>query len=180
MRPKEKKSYTELFYCPDCDRYMELPVAVGRKRCPECSITYNHELINRVNRERYAAMTAEERSAFLKNRRKKKEETARSTKTPEDLEFERRYNIQRKQCEKCLYWASDCANVERFCHFYLRHGVGHRRDKGNGPGDCRSFSPKRRRTKQERLAHGKERLALTEAELYAQKPRKEEQENATR
>lgn len=180
MKPSERKIPTELFYCPDCDRYLELPVSFGRKRCPKCSNKHSHDVLNKTNRERYAAMSEEEKAALLKYKRDKKATSIRPAKTQEDLEFERRYNIQRKQCEKCLHWTNDGANVEKFCHYYLRHGVGHRRDKGNGPGDCRSFEPRRKRTKQERLAHGKERLALTEVELYAQKPRKEEQENATR
>ena len=180
MIPKEKKIKTELFYCPDCDRYLELPVAVGRKRCPACSNKHNHDMINKTNRERYAAMTEEEKAAFLKYKQEKKAASNKPMKTQEELEAEQRYNTQRKQCVKCLYWASDCANVEKFCHYYLRYGVGHRRDKGNGPGDCRSFEHRRKRTKEERLAHGRARLVAAEADCYAQKPRQEEKENATR
>ena len=180
MRLKDKKVKTELFYCPDCDRYLELPVAVGRKRCPACSNKHNHEKIKKNSRERYASMTEEEKAAFLKAKQEKKADVSQPTKTPEELEEELRYNTQRKQCVKCRHWTNDGANQERFCHYYLRYGVGHRRDKGNGPGDCRSFDPRRKRTYAEQRAYAKAQLLKAEADHYAQQPRKEEKENATR
>ena len=91
-----------------------------------------------------------------------------------------RYAIQSKQCKGCIHWANDGADGMSFCHYYLRHGVFHRRDKGSGPGDCRSFEPRRTRTRKERADYSRRRLEETEADFFGSRPRKEDYANETR
>lgn len=154
----------EPFLCPKFGNTVMLAYSKKRQLCPDCARKKNREEC-RLRHEK------EMESIRIKN------EALKQSQAPKVIK-EKIPGLQ--QCRKCEYWAGDGGNQsERFCHFFLRNGV--LRVHGDTPDDCRSFEPRKRRKKEEQLEHGKERLAASEAEYYAQRPRKkEEQENATR
>lgn len=82
------------------------------------------------------------------------------------------YLLQRKQCKGCNWWRQCDGNLSPICHYYLIHGAGHRRDPGNGPGDCRSFEPKQKRSRKQIVEDAKKVLELIEKDNHAQQPRK--------
>ena len=164
---KTREIKKEPFLCPRCGRTLLLKFDKRRKLCKECAIQKNKE----DTRAWYAAA--------LKEKAEYKQMAKADAPKPKEDEETRRYKLQRKQCIGCHYYANDGGDKSRYCHYCLR--TKRLRDKGNGPGDCRSFEPRRKRTKEEKDAHARAQLVQTEAEYYAQKPRKkEEQENATR
>lgn len=168
-RPKDKtrEIRKEPFLCPRCGRTFLLKFDKRRKLCKECSVQKNRE----DSQARYAAL--------MKEKAKYKQMEKADAPKPKLDEQAQRYKLQHKQCVGCHYYSNDGGDKSKFCHYCLR--TKRLRDKGNGPGDCRSFEPKRKRTQEEKMAHAREHLIETEAERYAQKPRKkEEQENAIR
>ena len=119
------------FYCPGCERTLELPYAKARKLCPECAAKAAKE------RDRLSQLERREETRF----RKQQKRIALARAKEEKLfvtETDKRIREQSKQCKNCAYLFKDCDYV--FCDFIYWNG--HSRDRGNGPGDCRSFVPK--------------------------------------
>ena len=119
------------FYCPRCDRTLDLPYAKARKLCPECAAKAAKE------RDRLKQMERREETRFKKQQKRIALERAKAAKRTV-TETDRRIKEQCKQCKNCAYRFKDCDYV--FCDYIFWNG--HSRDRGNGPGDCRSFVPK--------------------------------------
>jgi hypothetical protein len=135
-----------------------LVASAQRQMCPDCA-----RLKNRMeSRERYLR---DKESIQIKKEALKKTEAPKekAEKVPGE-----------EQCEKCHWWRGSSGESDYCCHYYLIKGIGHRRDPGNGPGDCRSFEPKRKRSKKAASLESSRILAQIEAEVYAQQPRMED------
>lgn len=65
-------------------------------------------------------------------------------------------------CHKCRYRMFDASNERVNGCDFVSH-TGHLRDRGNGPGDCRSFEPIKPETKKERVARYQRSLMRSEA-----------------
>lgn len=160
-RDKERKSPTKNiapFTCPLCGRTVMLVANAQRRMCPDCA-----KEKNRLEaRERYLK---DKESIRIKNEalKKAKEQEEQVDEVP-GLE----------QCRKCHWWRGSSGTTGFCCHYYLLHGIGHRRDPGNGPGDCRSFEPKRKRSKQEVSYENRRLLEIIEADYNGQKVQKGE------
>ena len=176
VKPDTKK---QPYTCPVCGRTLDLYFVPNRKSCPECSARLSKQRSKQRREERKAQQRAQEAC----RREKAWEETPQHIREKTDdagLTEAQRYAIQAKQCKGCIHWTNDGADGMCFCHYYLRNGVFHRRDPGNGPGDCRSFEPRRPRTQKERADYSRRRLEETEADFVGSRPRKEDYANETR
>lgn len=166
-RDKERKSPRKNiapFTCPKCGRTVMLVANAQRRMCPDCA-----KEKNRLEaRERYLK---DKESVRIKNEALKKV-VAQKEQVDEVPGLE--------QCRKCHWGRGSSGTTDFCCHYYLIHGVGHRRDPGNGPGDCRSFEPRRKRSKKAASLEARSILARIEAEVYAQQPRKEDEGSAIR
>jgi len=157
-RQLDKKVALADFTCQRCGKTQMLPVGGWRKYCPDCA-----KIMARIQVREHARQKKQQKQA-----EKKKLEAPKS----EDVIFDERIKKQaRLQCQKCHWWSKGEYNTpgDAMCTYYLRNGVGHRRDKGNGPGDCRCFEPARKRTKQERVDYCREALKRGEIENHAMK-----------
>ena len=158
-----KQVMENIFNCLRCGVEIEQNIRNSRKYCPECAEIMRLERDRQYSRERLAeeretnaikaAGKQVEKSAFLEEHKKA------------DKELDARSRKQRQlQC--------------RFCKYQLRHGskgklycIGcdyiswkkHSRDKGNGPGDCRSFEPLTKAAKAERMERRRKALLEVEA-----------------
>lgn len=130
------------FYCPACDRTFELPYAKARKLCPECAAQAAKERTRQLQQER------KEETRF---KRQQKQIALQKAKEEKQIvtEQDKRIKEQSKQCEGCAYLFKDCDYV--FCDYVYWNG--HSRDKGDGPGDCRSFVPKGTKLKRTKDAY---------------------------
>ena len=151
------------FDCPRCGRTLMLAEDKKRKFCPECNYKVQRERFLAFQKEQSAA-EKEEAARRARERERAKRERKRAEleaqfglaeKRAADAAFNAKIDIQRKQCEKCFYYAHHDGHT-RFCHYCIH--TGELRDKGNGPGDCRSFLKRRRMTKSERMAFVRRRL----------------------
>ena len=66
-----------------------------------------------------------------------------------DMELDARTEKQLKQCLECYYCARKNGNMQQYCDFVSWEGK--LRDRGEGPGKCGSFRPRKKLTKRERL-----------------------------
>lgn len=150
------------FLCPDCGKIYILPIHKSRLRCRDCAQERNRKERNAY----YQRMMAE-------HRRFKKEanEKAEVQKAQEEKV------LGLSQCKKCHWYRASSGNSDWCCHYYLLHGIGHRRDPGNGPGDCRSFEPKKRRSKKQMADESRKLMELIEADVHGQQPRKGDRPN---
>jgi len=157
-RMNDKAAKWAPFTCQLCGETKMLPFSFGRKYCPDCSITANR------------MATREWTRTNPKPKKKKKKKEVRQ-KTDDELFDERILQQYRLQCKSCRWWSKGEHNTPfgAHCGYYLYHGVGHRVDHGNGPGDCRCFEPRRKRAKSERVAYSSEQLRRAEAENHAMK-----------
>lgn len=145
--------------CPDCGRETQYSTRKP-ERCPDCA-KKRRQLINNANDKelfrQHKAMKAifrqskEEPTGFAKERAKR------------DAEIDARSRKQiKKQCQFCQYRWYDFANeITKGCDF-VSH-TGKLRDRGNGPGDCRSFVPLATETQEERMARRQKALRVVEA-----------------
>lgn len=121
-----------LFFCPGCGEIIPLGSAQpNRKLCPQCTVRKAQaELLaeDKKCRERYKAQRAD----YLTPVSRPLTMTQLS-----DALFDVKRTEQLKQCVKCAYVGGKGSGM--FCDF-IAH-TGYTRDKGSGPGDCRSFSP---------------------------------------
>lgn len=144
------------FTCPDCGKTYLLPVNANRRRCVACASERNRK----ARREHYRRLMAEQ--AIINAAAKAEVQKEREVR---DLDLH--------QCRKCHWWRGGSGG-DMCCHYYLLHGIGHRRDPGNGPGDCRSFEPKRKRSKQEVADENRRLLEIIEADYSGQQAQKGE------
>lgn len=143
------------FTCPVCGVTKMLPVVNNRIRCPECSTKHWHE-----NARQWA-----KKSPSKPKMPPKVETPAPQPKKPALSPLDEQIMLQRKlQCEKCAWWRNNGTKTDCCCVYYLVHGVGHRVDHGNGPGDCRMYKPKGKATEEERLRIARMQISLMEAE----------------
>ena len=162
-----KRGELSPFTCPTCGQTLELPFAANRKRCPRCSYKHGKELAREQDRERKEQYKKDARA-----REKQAKEAARKAAAAKaaaqaaahDAEIDAGSKKEiRLLCHRCVYRMYD-PNKEKTigCNYLL--WKGHSRDKGNGPGDCRSFVPLTSKTKQERAEHIRRAMALSEAD----------------
>lgn len=154
-----------MFNCLRCGREAEQSVCNNRRYCPECSKIMERERAKiasiRNNREMKESLEIKKQT----NRDQKKEETALAeAKKKADAELDARSAKQRKQCQKCKYQLRHGSDGKMYCIGcdYISWKK-HSRDKGNGPGDCRSFEPMKKETKAERIARSREAMLAVEA-----------------
>lgn len=162
-RDKDGKSPVkekEMFLCPECGETWLLVYHPLRIRCPECN-----KRKNRAESRRRAQQMKED-LGIKRGALKETPETKKSSQVDKD------FQKQTKQCQGCHWWRSDAGGTGFCCHYYLIHGVGHRRDPGNGPGDCRSFEPKKLLSRKQMVEDAKKLLEQIEKDYYAQMPRK--------
>ena len=149
------------FYCPDCEQTLDLPFVPNRKRCPNCATAHakkRDEEKSKRNREIYKERTKLKNENQQKTEKKPPELTAMQKM---DAELNARTALQLKQCRKCEYFRKELGNYE-YCDFIS--WTGHITEKGNGPGDCRSFLKRGTKGKAERMARRKLALARSEAD----------------
>lgn len=125
------------FTCPDCGQTFELKYVPNRLRCPECA-KIHAKLIDKEGE--------------LRRRERKKMSLPPKSKTPNaDAEQDERLRKQMEQCRTCGYLFRD--GTVKFCDYIS--WMGHSRDHGTGPGDCRSYIPREKITNEQRKARQK-------------------------
>lgn len=150
------------FICPNCGKETQQGERNNRRYCPECVAKRKKErekenlrtlLKEHVQRKRLFERGKEEPGKFAKERAER------------DAEIDARSREYiRKQCRFCKYQLREGSNNVYHCigcDYIAR--TGHRSDKGNGPGDCRSFEPMTKETKEERIARSREAMLAVEA-----------------
>ena len=150
------------FFCPDCGNIYILPLHGSRRRCRDCAEEKNR----RERKAHYQRVMAEQA-------RNKKE--AESKKAEEEALEEEVLGLA--QCRKCHWYRGSSGETGFCCHYYLLNGIGHRRDPGNGPGDCRSFEPKKRRSRKQMADASRKLLEAIEADVFGQLTRKGDKPN---
>ena len=166
-RDRDRKSPKKVmapYTCPDCGKTQILVVSKRRQRCPDCAKAWN----KKESSLRLSRMMKDNHKIRYNGIRREQE------KKPELTEDEKAHRKQVKQCKGCHWWRSEDGGCNPCCHYYLRHGVGHRRDPGDGPGDCRSFAPKRAVTRKQLADEARRILEQIERDAYAQQPRWED------
>lgn len=146
------------FFCPDCEKTLDLPYVPNRKRCPDCAHAHakiHDEETRKKNREIYRERKQAKREQAAKE--KAKEMTPQQKR---DAELDAKTALQLKQCRKCEYCRKEFGL--EYCDFISWHG--HSTDKGNSPGDCRSFLKRGTKGREERMARRKMALARSEAD----------------
>lgn len=166
MARDKDKGYTKrmvMFTCPGCGRTVEVPWSKMRKLCPDCAKERNR-MESRARQRKDLDYIVQKNEALKKVKPSK----------PKLTDEEKAYRKQKKQCKGCHWWRSAGDAANQCCHYYLIHGVGHRRDPGSGPGDCHSFEPKQKRGRKEIYLEARRLLQQIEAENYALQPKKED------
>lgn len=151
-----------MFNCQRCGVEIDQNIRYSRKYCPECAEIMRLERDRQYSRERMAeeretnaikaAGKQVEKSAFLEERRKA------------DAELDARSRKQRQQCKLCKYQLRAGGDGKMYCigcDYISWHK--HSRDKGNGPGDCRSFAPMDKAARAERIERRRKALLEVEA-----------------
>lgn len=164
-----------IFICLRCGSENEQSKHNNRKYCPECAVAMRLERSRVSSAERNVAV---KESIAIKNLQQKKEVNALAdAKKAADAELDARSAKQRKlQCRFCKYRLRCGTNgtITAGCDYVSWEG--HSRDKGNGPGDCRSFAPESEETKAERIERRRGAMQKSEANHafnYGEKMRKE-------
>ena len=147
--------------CPDCGRVAEYGKR-KRERCPDCQRKRN----NRQNSESFKKLFKENSEFRLAMKQDKKEadEFGRE-RAKRDAEIDARSREYiKKQCRVCKYQLRQGAKNQKRCIGcdYIAW-KGHSADKGNGPGDCRSFEPETKETHAERKARRDNAFRVIEA-----------------
>lgn len=152
-----------MFNCQRCGVEIDQNIRYSRKYCPECAEIMRLERDRQYSRERMAeeretnaikaAGKQVEKSAFLEERRK----------ADAELDARSRKQIQ-LQCRFCKYQLRQGSNNKLYCIGcdYISWKK-HSRDKGNGPGDCRSFEPMTKEGEAERIERRRKALLEFEA-----------------
>jgi predicted RNA-binding Zn-ribbon protein involved in translation (DUF1610 family) len=162
MQSKDEKGFIN---CLRCGLEIEQNIRGSRKYCPSCAeivrLERQQEVHRRQNKER---LEREKESSAIKKLASQTEKSPfLEAQRKADAELDARSAKQRKQCEKCKYQLRQVTNNKPYCSGcdYISWKK-HSRDKGNGPGDCRSFAPLDKAAKEERKE--RQRKALRESE----------------
>ena len=166
-RARDYKSELVPWLCPVCGETKMLP-RVGsktRKACPDCR--------KKLQKEQYASWYEKNKAAQKPQEGQTPKAVAQSAppkeKTADEL-LNARIQLQIKlQCKMCDWYRCGDSGVNPCCTYYLRHGVGHRVDHGKGPGDCRMFVPKGKRSQKARIEENKNTLAKIEADFQGER-----------
>ena len=143
------------FTCPVCNLTFELTYVPNRQRCPDCAREWA--------KIRTAKLHAEKGEIYKARNKAKEQQKKEATMTPQqkmDAEQNAKIALKMKQCRKCEYYCKEYGL--EYCDFIS--WTGHSTDKGNGPGDCRSFRRKGTITQEERKARRQIALAQSEAD----------------
>lgn len=146
------------FTCPVCGVTQNLTYVGNRKKCPDCAREWAKIRTAKLHEEKGEIYNARKKA---KEQQKKAEKEA--TMTPQqklDAEQNARIALKMKQCRKCEYYCKEYGL--EYCDFISWHG--HSTEKGNGPGDCRSFRRKGTITPEERMARRQIALSTSEAD----------------
>lgn len=164
MEQGERK-VMDTFICTHCGKETENTKGNRRKVCPDCAKERTREYNRNASKIR---LLQEKESNAIKNAGKQteKRETALEAKKAHDAEIDARSRKQiQLQCQFCKYQLKSGSNKKSYCIGcdYISW-KGHSTDKGNGPGDCRSFEPLTKQTKAERIARRKRAISISEAD----------------
>lgn len=89
-----------------------------------------------------------------------------------DAAIDARIEKQMKQCVGCKYCTHTNGTLRKYCDFVSWEGK--LRDKGEGPGKCGSFKPRKELTKKEQVERVFKALKRSEAETIDKRFRHEE------
>lgn len=142
--------------CKRCGLTFELPNAFKRKYCPECAKIAKRESMRTSKHGAKQQAKAKAAMAGFPTAIERREMDAKM-----DARNAKYIEVQCQFCAYRLYNGS--TNVTYGCDHLLKTGL--RADKGNGPGDCRSFKPKDEVSRGSRMAYRKKNLALIEADF---------------
>lgn len=150
-----------IIYCLDCGK----PEESKSKRklyCRECSQRRNRERTRKHYEEVLKKNTRIKKALKKPDPQKQKQEERLSR----DAEIDARSRKQiQLQCRKCKYQLRvGCASQMRCIGCDYISWKGHSTDKGNGPGDCRSFEPMEKKTAAERNKRRRKALTISEAD----------------
>ena len=144
------------FTCLICGQTFEMPHAHNRKYCPECAKIAKRESMRKTNHEaRQQAKANASMAAFPTVNERRKLDAKMDARSAKYIEL---------QCRFCAYRLyNGSTNVTYGCDHLIK--TGRRADKGNGPGDCRSFKHKDEVSRNSRIDYRKKNLALLEADF---------------
>ena len=150
------------FICPMCGKETQQAVTGNKQFCTECSRRRNAENTKRWFQEQ------REKNGGKYPRQFPKPKTVEPTDAQKahDEEIDKRSREQIKlQCRKCKYQLREGSNNQMRCIGcdYISW-KGHSTDKGNGPGDCRSFEPMEKETAAELRKRRQKALTISEAD----------------
>ena len=149
------------FICRECGKETHQAITGNKQFCTDCSRRRNAENTKRCFQEQ------KEKNGGKWPAKPPKPKTVDPTdeQTAHDAEIDKRSREQIKlQCRFCKYQLKSGSNNKSECIGcdYISW-KGHSTDKGNGPGDCRSFEPLTKKTKAERIARRKRAISISEA-----------------
>lgn len=149
------------FICPGCGKEAKQAITGNKQFCADCIRRRNAENTRRWFQEQ------REKNGGKYPVKPPKPKIAEPTdaKKAHDAEIDKRSREQIKlQCRFCKYQLKSGSNNKSECigcDYISRKG--HSTDKGNGPGDCRSFEPLTKQTKAERIARRKRAISISES-----------------
>ena len=151
------------FICPDCGKETQ-KTSSNKMFCRECAKKRAKE---RCKAASYQRLQEEKESNAIKAAAKQVEKYANAAHEEQkarDAEIDDRSRKQiQLQCRKCKYrMIRSKDGVVLGCDYIS--WKGHSTDKGNGPGDCRSFEPLTKQTKAERIARRERAISISESD----------------
>ena len=146
--------------CPECGRETEYG-SRKRQRCPECQKKRSQLRNNAEDKELFR-----QHKAIKAVLRQSKEEPTSIAKerAKRDAEIDARSRAYiKKQCRFCKYRLRGGHNNKYTLGCDYVSWQGRLSDKGNGPGDCRSFEPEVEETRAERKRRSEKAFSIIEA-----------------
>lgn len=150
------------FICPMCGKEVQQAITGNKQFCSACSRRRNAENTKRWFQEQ------REKNGGKYPVKPPKPKTVEPTDVQKahDAEIDARSRKQiQLQCRKCKYQLRAGSNDQMRCIGcdYISW-KGHSTDKGNGPGDCRSFEPLVKETAAELRKRRQKALTISEAD----------------
>lgn len=155
----------DTFICPECGKEA-VRARHNKMYCREC--VQKREKA-RARERSYQRLQEEKETHALKAaayETEKYENKMLKERLANDARIDARSRKQiKKQCQFCKYQLRQGGNCENRCIGcdHVSH-TGKLRDRGNGPGDCRSFVPLTTETKEERIARRRKAITISEAD----------------